>query len=333
MYKKSDTVILPIDDILPDPGQPRKNFDPDALSSLAQSLRETGLISPVVVRPGNDGKYMIVVGERRWRASKEAELSHLECIIREDIDEQKAREMQFTENYQRDDVPPLEQARSLKDYLGRYSISQSELSRRTGIPQRTISNRLTLLSLPASLQAKVEAGSIGPYEALKITKLPVEQQGSIIEAVSSGKIGGRELEKLVCSVPQSSNRMIQEPLQMVGAGETNNNLAQRLKILENAICRLAACYAHNEATTARGYKGRRPPPCPECLKKGDSGYTCDIRRKMTLEERREWIEWLEEDKDLDEDEREELLEENPTHIIEVKCHHCGYDEFLSYDSE
>ena len=76
--------------------------------------------------------------------------------------------MQFAENYQRQDIPPLEQARSFKDYLSRYKVSQSELSRRTGIPQRTISDRLALLSLPASVHAKIEAGEIGPYEALKI---------------------------------------------------------------------------------------------------------------------------------------------------------------------
>jgi len=196
MAQKPHTVALRIADIVPDPDQPRKTLAPDGLSSLAHSLLETGQISPIVVRPGPEGKYTIVVGERRWRAAKEAGLSHVECIIRHDVDGQKAREMQLAENSQREDIPPLEQARSWEDYLERYKVSQSELSRRTGIPQRTISDRLALLSLPASVHARIESGEIGPYEAIKISALPADQQEAAAEAVSTGRIGGRMLERL-----------------------------------------------------------------------------------------------------------------------------------------
>ena len=194
--QNSRTVALPIEDVIPDPSQARKTFQSDSLHTLAQSLLQTGQISPLVIRPGPEGKYIIVVGERRWRAARDAGLSHVDCIIRHDIDEQIAREMQFAENYQREDVPPLEQARSWKAYLEKYNLSQSELSRRTAIPQRTISDRLALLSLPVSVHARIEAGEIGPYEAIKISALPSDQQEAVAEAVSSGRIGGRILEKL-----------------------------------------------------------------------------------------------------------------------------------------
>jgi ParB family chromosome partitioning protein len=84
-------------------------------------------------------------------------------MVRQDVNDRKAREIQLVENYQHEDVPSLEQARSFKDYLDRYGVSQSELSRRTGIPQRTIPHRLALLKLPASVHARIEAGEIGPY--------------------------------------------------------------------------------------------------------------------------------------------------------------------------
>lgn len=204
------TVTLATEDIVPDPGQPRKTFSADSQRNLARSLRRTGQVSPIIVRPGPEGKYVIVVGERRWRAAKDAGLAHLDCIVRNNIDEQGTREMQFAENYQRDNVPPLEQARSWKDYLDRYSVSQNELSRRTGIPQRTISDRLALLSLPPSVHARIEVEEIGPYQAVKIATLPAHQQEAAAEAVSSGLIGGRILDKLVKMARANPERKLAE---------------------------------------------------------------------------------------------------------------------------
>ena len=97
--QKSQVVPLPIGDIVPDRDQPRKSFATEELDSLARSIAQTGQLSPVLVRPGIGGRYRIVVGERRWRAAKQAKMSHVDCIVRYDVDEQKAREMQFAENY------------------------------------------------------------------------------------------------------------------------------------------------------------------------------------------------------------------------------------------
>jgi ParB family chromosome partitioning protein len=185
--QKSQVVRLPMEDIVPDPDQPRKSFAAEEVASLVRSLAQTGQLSAIVVRPSTGGRYIIVVGERRWRAAKQAKMTHIDCIVRYDVDGQKAREMQFAENYEREDIPPLQQAKGFKDYLETYKVSQSELSRRTGIPQRTISDRLALLSLPASVHARIEAGEIGPYEALKIARLPDDQQEAGAKAVASGK--------------------------------------------------------------------------------------------------------------------------------------------------
>jgi ParB family chromosome partitioning protein len=328
--QKSQVVPLPIGDIVPDRDQPRKSFATEELDSLARSIAQTGQLSPVLVRPGIGGRYRIVVGERRWRAAKQAKMSHVDCIVRYDVDEQKAREMQFAENYEREDIPPLEQARSLKAYLENYEVSQSEFSRRTGIPQRTISDRLALLSLPASVHARIEAGEIGPYEALKIAKLPDDQQEGVAKAVASGQIGGRTLEDLIRQSPGKSNTQANQAPQSAKVAEASISLSQRLDNLGKAIYWLAATYTFNEAARQRGEKCRKVPPCPECLKRGDRGFTCDIKRSMTLKDYREFIECIEDVAELSEEEKQELLEPKPTHIIEVKCHECGYTEFIGY---
>lgn len=331
MTQKQGTVTLAVEDIVPDPDQPRRTFPSDGLSSLARSLVETGQVSPITVRPGPEGKYMIVVGERRWRAAKEAGLPHVHCIIRDGIDEQKAREMQLAENYQREDIPPLEQARSLKLYLDHYRVSQSELSWRTGIPQRSISNRLALLSLSSSLQARIQAGEIGPYEAVKIAALPADRQREVVEAVASGRMGGRQLEELIHArqLPQTSDKATQEAPQLNGTVEAIGNLSERLQNLEEAVYQLAATYAFNETARRMGEEDRHPPRCPECLRRGDKGWIWGIKRKMTTRDRWELIELMEEN-ELSEEDVEELLGLEPTHVIEARCHQCGYKQFVGY---
>jgi len=201
--RKSRPAQLPIGDIVPDPNQPRKSIAGEKLNELKQSFQGSGQISPVVVRPTPEGKYMIVVGERRWRAAKESGFSHIDCIIRHDLDDRKARELQFAENYLREDVPPLEQSRAFREYLDKYNVSQREMARRTGIPQRTISARLALLSLPESMHAQIEAGHIGPHEALMISELPPAHQPTVVTLVASGKLGSRALESL-CTLSKAS---------------------------------------------------------------------------------------------------------------------------------
>jgi len=212
MDQNRSVVSLPIAGIAPDPNQPRKTFNADTIRSLAQSLQRVGQLSPIVVRPGEGEEHVIVVGERRWRAAKEAGFTNIDCIIRCDIDERKAREMQFAENHQRQDIPPLEQAMGFQEYLDRYGVSQSEMSRRTGIPQRTISDRLALLSLPSSVRARVATGEIGPHEAARIARLPAGQQQELAESVASGRIGGRVLDKVVKLARAMPHKSVQQVL-------------------------------------------------------------------------------------------------------------------------
>ena len=335
VVQDGQTIALAIEDIVPDSGQPRKTFASDGLGALGDSLLQTGQISPIVVRPVSEGKYMIVVGERRWRAAKKAGLSHLECIIRCDVDEQKAREMQLAENYQREDIPVLEQARSLRSYLDTYKVSQSELSRCTGMPQRTISHRLALLTLPASLQARIESGDIGPYEATKIATLPPDRQEAVAEAVASGRVGGRALEKLVHPEESSlaSNGIPQEAPQPAKVTEMTIGLSQRLQNLEKAVYGLLQTYAFNEASKQMGVGSRMAPPCPECAKRGNRVPIWGIKRRTTPKDLQDLIDGIESIEGVSEEEKEEASEQKPTHVIEVKCSECGFTDFLGYAKE
>jgi ParB/RepB/Spo0J family partition protein len=326
---------IPIEDIVPDPGQPRKTFTPDGLANLADSLLRAGQISPIVVRPESEGKYRIVVGERRWRAAKEAGLSHIDCIIRQDLDEQKVREMQFAENYQHDDIPPLEQARSFRQYLDTYDISQHELARRTGIPQRTISDRLALLSLPLSVHAQIEAGEIGPYEGARIAKLPADRQQEVADLVVSKRLRGRALEKLAHGERSSlvSNGIGEKAPQPSKATEMITDILERLQNLEKAVYGLLETCAFNQASYEMGVGARMAPPCPECAKQGNKITISIIKRKTTPEDDQELIDAIESNEDLSEEEKEGIFELQPAHVIEVKCRECGYTSFIGYAEE
>ncbi|MBM4446798.1 MAG: ParB/RepB/Spo0J family partition protein [Chloroflexi bacterium] len=219
-FKSQDSklVKLHVADIVPDKNQPRKNIDTEMIKELARSIAETGQIGPIVVRSLKNGKYLIVVGERRWRAAIEAGLQYVDCIVRVDIDDRKALEMQLAENYQREDIPPLDQARAFKTYIDKYEVSQRELSRRTGIPQRTISSRLALLLLPVSMRAQLEAGHIGPHEALMISSFPPSHQDTVLSLVASGKLGGRALKSLCTLSKAEPNVTIDELIQQMEYG-------------------------------------------------------------------------------------------------------------------
>lgn len=155
-----------------------------------------------------------------------------------------------------------------------------------------------------------------------------------LREVTSGRIGGRDLEKLI--EPRKSSRtgdgMTQETPETVNVREANISLLQRLDNLEKTAYNLAATYAFNEAAKEREQTTRRAPPCPECSKRSDRGFIRSIKREMTHKDRRELIECMKEAR-LGEEDIEVLLEQEPTHIIEARCHQSGYEEFIGYAEE
>lgn len=150
--------LIPVDRIEVNPDQPRSRFDAESLDELTASIRELGVLQPIVVETTSGG-YRLVAGERRWRAAKRAGLPTIPAVIRESTGDHTLVEA-LVENVQRADLTPVEEARAYKQLLEEYGMSQAEVAKRVGKSRPTISNTLRLLSLPTEVQAMVEDGRL-----------------------------------------------------------------------------------------------------------------------------------------------------------------------------
>jgi ParB family chromosome partitioning protein len=152
-----------VDDIENNPYQPRKEFDPDELMSLCNSIRAHGVLQPLVVRMV-DGRYQLIAGERRLRAAREAGLPAVPVRV-VDFNDQQVVEAALVENIQRSDLNPIEKAQGFKDYLDRFQMTHDQLARRLGLARPTISNLVALLELPAPIQEAVRVGQLSTGHA------------------------------------------------------------------------------------------------------------------------------------------------------------------------
>jgi ParB family transcriptional regulator, chromosome partitioning protein len=188
---------LAIGSITPNPRQPRQNFDEDALEELAASIREVGLLQPVVVRPVMPGRYELVMGERRWRACQRAGLDHVPAIVRGTPDDDLLREA-LMENLHREQLNPLEEAAAYQQLLDDFNATHDELARKVGRSRPHISNTIRLLQLPGTVQRRVAAGvlSAGHARALLSLADPQEQVHLAHRIVAEG-LSVRAVEEIV----------------------------------------------------------------------------------------------------------------------------------------
>ena len=190
--------MIRLDRIIADPNQPRAEFDPESLGRLADSLRERGQLQPIRVR-WDDGadRYVVVVGERRWRAARLAGLESLACVVvtgeptAEDL-----LEDQLVENALREDLKPIEQARAYQSLMKSRSLSTRQLADRLQIGAATVAKALALLTLPGDMQEAVEAGRIAPGTAYELSKVddPGEQAALAREA-AAGRLRRDEIQE------------------------------------------------------------------------------------------------------------------------------------------
>ncbi len=159
-------MLVPLDKIFANPDQPRRNFDPAALDDLANSIREKGVIQPLIVRPrpGRDDEYQIVAGERRWRAAQMAQLHELPVLVR-DLDDTEVLELAIIENIQRADLNPIEEAAGYKQLMERFGHTQERLAEGLGKSRSHIANLLRLLSLPDEVIGYVREGRLSAGHA------------------------------------------------------------------------------------------------------------------------------------------------------------------------
>ena len=203
---------IPLDMIVPNPQNPRKNFDDNSLAELAASIRSFGILQPIVVVEAEitPRKYRLVAGERRWRAAREAGLSSIPAVIKYGLSEQEELEIMIVENLQRKDVNPIEEAQGFRLLLDA-GLKQEELAERLGCSQSHIANRLRLLELPESVLWNISRGIIGPghaKELLAAKKLMFGQE--IMERVAESVVKGLPVREIAREIAAQSEEVAAE---------------------------------------------------------------------------------------------------------------------------
>ena len=209
----SATNEIVLSSLVPNPNQPRKNFDQTALQELANSIKVHGVIQPLVVNDQKDGTYLIIAGERRYRASKLAGLNTVPCIIK-DYSEKQIKEISIIENLQREDLNPIESARAIRQLMDEYKLTQEAVSERIGVSRPNIANTLRLLSLCPEVIALVENGKLSAGHARCL--VPVQDYNSQIKlamAASDNRMTVRDLEKAVKNLLKPKDNTSKQPME------------------------------------------------------------------------------------------------------------------------
>ncbi len=196
--KKTDNFkMIPIEHIKPGPWQPRKIFDKDELDSLSSSIKNQGIIQPVILKSkeANKNQYYIIAGERRWRACQLAKIHEIPAIIRDDIKDEKIAELSLVENIQRSELNPIEEAEGYKSLLNNYNYTQEDISKAVGKSRSYIANIIRLLSLSNKakellLQKKLTIGQVRPL-------IGHENADIYLDKILKNSLNSRDIEKLI----------------------------------------------------------------------------------------------------------------------------------------
>ena len=192
----SEAVTIAINDIEPNRGQPRHEFNEEALQELADSIAAHGILQPLLLRPFPDGGYQIVAGERRWRAARMAGLREVPAVIR-DLTEQEVMELALIENLQREDLSPLEEAQGYQSLMEQYGFTQEEVAKSVGKSRPVVANALRLLKLPEEVRDMLAEGLITTGHARTLLSFPDEE--AMIDAakqVVAHDLTVRDLERM-----------------------------------------------------------------------------------------------------------------------------------------
>lgn len=227
--------------------QPRNSFDQAALEELADSIRESGILEPIVVYPSGDG-YEILAGERRWRAAQIAGIHEVPCVVREELSDEQILVLSIIENLQREDLNPVEQARAMSQLQREFGLSVAEVGRRLGIPRSTASNALRLLTLDNEILGYIESGKLS------------EGHGKSLLAASPER--RTELAR-VCVQRQLSIKALDTQIKGAGKGEgkptknqANEESMRYITRLEDRVSRVVGQTTEILASNENGSKGR-----------------------------------------------------------------------------
>ena len=193
----SSLTELPVAAVIPNRFQPREHFDEEALTSLTASIREMGVLQPILVRPAVDDQYEIIAGERRWRAAKRAGLLHIPAIIRE-IEDTAALEHALVENLHRQDLNPLEEAAAYQQLMEDFGLTQELVAQRVGRSRSAVANTLRLFQLPPSLQRMIADGRLTAGHARALLATPDRDlQEELADEILNKGLSVRDIEQLV----------------------------------------------------------------------------------------------------------------------------------------
>lgn len=229
---------VPLNEIKANPNQPRHNFDEEALEELAASIREIGVISPITLRKNADQNYLIIAGERRYRAAKMAGLDTIPAYIRTAKDEQ-IMEMALIENIQREDLDAIEIALAYQRLMDDYSLTQERMSERVGKKRATVANYLRLLRLPAEIQMGIKEKKIdmGHARAILAMKQPTEQI-SLYKRILQEGLSVRQVEKIASGQKeeQKSTHKAKTSLQLPELDQLKKELSSFFGVKVNLSC-------------------------------------------------------------------------------------------------
>ena len=214
-YKIGGQIILvPQEEIYPNPNQPRKRFDFDELESLAQSIRQNGIIQPIAVRVNSRGEYELISGERRLRASRLVGMAQIPCIIMEASDEKSAL-FALLENIQRSDLGFFEEAQAIEKLIDDFGMSRDEVCKKLGKAPPTISNKLRLLRLPEDIRLKICQENRTERHARALLRLPAESQMQrAMSIIAEKRLSVAETERLVSQILDNDGRRRQPPVKL-----------------------------------------------------------------------------------------------------------------------
>jgi ParB family chromosome partitioning protein len=226
---------IPIDEIEPNPMQPRTVFQPERLHELAQSIRENGIIQPLVVRRHGE-KYQLVAGERRWRAAKLMGMSEIPAVV-QDVAEDRLMEITLIENIQREDLNPIEVAHAFERLTKEFNLSHEQIAQRTGKDRTTITNILRLLRLPGDIQILLAEHRLSMGHARAILGLPTpELQLQVAERCVAEGMSVRQVERLVQRMseprePKQADEVAEDPNVKAAIAELERVLGTRVRIV------------------------------------------------------------------------------------------------------
>jgi ParB family transcriptional regulator, chromosome partitioning protein len=202
---------IPLEKIDRNPFQTRKGFDDEKLKELAASIMASGVVQPIIVRAGADGRYTLITGERRWLASQRAGKTTIPAVVRE-VSDVQAMEMTIVENLQRADLNAMEQAHAYQRLSQEFKLTQEQMAERTGKDRASVANFLRLLKLPDDVQMHVEAGDLSFGHARALLALPADQISKVAWKVVSLHLSVRSTEKYVQGL--LNPEMVAKPVQL-----------------------------------------------------------------------------------------------------------------------